>query len=111
MTPLMIHDETADGAVLNQVCLWLEHDSITVEELLRLRIEQEAKDFHGESTEGVKEALFYQQRAGAHIALGAFREHGFILFIDNRQVDSLEEQIKVSANTSVRFVQCLEKNS
>ncbi|MCB0569882.1 MAG: hypothetical protein KDC66_08980 [Phaeodactylibacter sp.] len=107
MTPLIIHDETADGTVLNQVYLLLEHHSITVEELLRMRIAQEAKDFDAAN---LKEALLQRQKAGAHIALRAFREHGFTIYIDNRRVERLEEEVEISANTQVRFVQCAEKH-
>ncbi len=102
MTPLMIHDETASGTLLNQVCLLLEEPSITVQELLRRRIEQEVESFDGNAGEGV----FHLQPAGSHAALRPFRDHGFVIFINNRRVDDLSQEVEVSPNTSVRFVRC-----
>ncbi|MCO6476351.1 MAG: hypothetical protein J5I94_07010 [Phaeodactylibacter sp.] len=102
MTPLMIHDETESGTLLNQVCLLLEESSITVEELLRRRIEQEVESFGGNAGEGV----FQLQPAGSHAALRPFRERGFVIFVNNRRVDDLGQEIEVSPNTSVRFVRC-----
>ena len=102
MTPLMIHDETASGTLLNQVCLLLESRYITVEELLRRRIEQEVESFSSDTGEGV----FQLQPAGSHAALRSFRERGFVIFVNNRRVDDLAQEVEVSPNTSVRFVQC-----
>ena len=102
----MIHDETASGTLLNQVCLLLEGPSITVEELLRKRIKEEVESYSREYPERDGGGVFQLQAAGSHIALRSFRDRGFVIYINNRRVDDLKQEVEVSPNTSVRFVEC-----
>lgn len=105
MTPLMIRDETASGTLLNEVCLFLKGPTITVEELLRRRIKQEVESFGAGQGKSTGDGVFQLQPAGAHVALQSFRDRGFVIFVNNRRVDDLSQEVEVSPNTSVRFVQ------
>ncbi|MDV3352435.1 hypothetical protein QGP82_27410 [Leptothoe sp. LEGE 181152] len=119
---LLVRDETTLGQSSHSLMLTFSTERITVQELIRSRIYQEVKDynvklsdhFHGlvKPTEAEQTLNGYKLRLPRKIdwekqyeqAIEAFLGNGFIVLVDDQQVDSLEEQIEIRSNTSVSFL-------
>ena len=101
---ILINDETPCGKILNQVMLTLEKDCITLNELLKERIEQEINDSNANKHTKAK-AIFHKQTESAYIALHAFRENGFFVLINNQAVRDLNQLIPIRNDLRVRFIQ------
>lgn len=100
---ILISDETQSGTVLNQVLLTIEEDSLTLGELIKKRIKEEVAPI----AEKMKRSPIFQKQAKrkeAHMALHAFRENGFFILINNRQVQDLDQQIPLNNALTVRFI-------
>ena len=101
---ILINDETHCGKILNQVMLTLEGDCITLGELLKKRIEQEVDDANAKKTPKEK-AIFKKQATTAHIALYPFRENGFFVLINNKQIKDLDHPIPLNNGLRIRFIE------
>ena len=124
-TTLKIRDETTlslgsdeeSGFTLNVLTA-----RITVRELIRARVANEVRDynlsqpeyFHGlvQPTDAESTLNGFKMRKQRKIdpekqfelAIKAFYTNGFILLVDDRQVDDLEEEIEVRPDTTVTFL-------
>jgi hypothetical protein len=124
-TTLKIRDETTlslgsdeeSGFTLNVLTA-----RITVRELIRARVANEVRDynlsqpeyFHGlvQPTDAESSLNGFKMRKQRKIdpekqfelAIKAFYTNGFILLVDDRQVDDLEEEIEVRPDTTVTFL-------
>lgn len=119
---LIIHDETALGKVLNTYQFNLPKEVLTVADLIRLRVEHEVADYNRrlpdvfnclvQPTDTERVLNGYQFRTKRSIdpekqvytALDAFQKNGFFILIDNRQAETLEEEIIFTNTTIVSFV-------
>lgn len=82
---ITINDQTAGGRTVNQVMLILEKDIITIRQLIKMRKKEEEQD--------------------EQISFRAFRDSGFYITINNKQVRNLDQKIKVRNNMKVNFVE------
>lgn len=119
---LTIYDETALGKVLNRLLLEVQQEAITIANLIRLRVTQEVNDYNHRATEhfnGLVQPTNTEQTLNGYelrqrrkldadkqvaTALQAFEQNGFFILVDNRQVETLDEEILLTETTSVSFI-------
>lgn len=119
---LTMHDETATGIRLHQITVEFPCDQVTVRELIRGRVYEEVADFNRRKPEYFQglvqptdaEVVLngYRLRKARALdwhkqfdeAVDAFKRNGFLLLVDNRQPEDLEERVTITSNTKVSFV-------
>lgn len=121
---LQIRDETTSGERTNERKLDLLTERITVRELIRSRVYQEVKDCNVKARQGkvfrvlvrptdAEETLNgYRMRKPRELdwqkqfdaALEAFERNGFLILVDNHQVERLDEEIQINPTTQVTFL-------
>jgi hypothetical protein len=122
MATVTIRDETTAGREVDRWVLPELPDSITARELVRLRVRDEVARFNaapGDVFRGLvqptdAEAILngYRLRERrrldwerqADLACAAFERNGFVLFVGERQVESLEDLIDLTSDPEVSFV-------
>jgi hypothetical protein len=121
-TTLTVRDETTSGGTLHEFALELLTERITVRELIRSRVYQEVQDFnrrqpavyHGlvQPTDAEVALNGYRLRKARLIdwktqydkAVAAFETNGFLVLVDDKQAESLEDEIVVRPDTVVSFL-------
>ncbi|MBN2296308.1 MAG: hypothetical protein JXM70_28010 [Pirellulales bacterium] len=124
---LTIRDETASGQVYHEMPLQFPSERVTVRELIRERVYQEVQDFNRKRDEKVfrglvqptdAECVLNGKRTEYHLkkhreidwkqqfenALDAFRRNGFLVLVDDKQAESLDQEFVVGHDTDVSFV-------
>ena len=119
---LTVYDETAFGEKSNGRLLDFLTERITVQELIRERVYQEVREYNAATPEYFRglvqpsdaEAVLngYRIRQRRKLdweaqyarALEAFRRNGFFILVDDRQVESLEDEITLRPETQVSFI-------
>jgi hypothetical protein len=119
---LLIRDETTAGDLWPAWSLELLTERITVRELIRSRVYQEVQDFNLKRPQPVRglvqptdaEATLngYQLRTPRLIdwksqfekAITAFNRLQILVLVNDRQVESLDEEIEVKPGTTVTFL-------
>jgi hypothetical protein len=109
-TALAIHDETTSGERRHSLTLHLPEPTITARELIRARVFEEVRAFN-ESLPGSFQGLVQpkeQRRLDwneqARVAVEAFERNGFLLLVNDRQIETLEEEIRIRPDTAVTFL-------
>jgi len=124
-TTLKIRDETTFGLGGDgdrDFTLDVMSGRITVRELIRARVASEVRDynlnqpeyFRGfvQPTDAERSLNGFRMRKGRRIdadkqfelAIKAFYTNGFIVLVNDRQVDELEEEIEIRPDTTVTFL-------
>ena len=121
-TLLTLRDETTAGNYREAVTLSLPEPTITARELIRARVFEEVKlynqkladRFEGlvqpEGSERERDGFRLHQPSKldwheqSRAALEAFERNGFLLLVDDRQIETLEEEIRVRSDTRVTFL-------
>lgn len=122
MATLVVHDETATGRPVRQISLPDLPATITVRELVRLRVREEVAR-HNALPQAVFAGLVRPLEAEvvangyrlksprrldwekqADIAVDAFERNGFFILVGDRQVEDLDETIDLAADPHVAFV-------
>lgn len=122
MPSLTIRDETLRGEVRNEFDIEVAFGSLTVRELIRRRVEEEVRHFNLKNAEvfrglvqpeeaevvlngyRVKEGRRVDAEAQVRRALTAFESNGFFLLVDDRQVESLDDEIAIGMATKITFL-------
>jgi hypothetical protein len=122
MPTITIRDETLTGQPIAEYPLELLTERITVRELIRSRVYQEVQDYNRRQPEtfrGLVQPTDAEQtlngfRVRDHRqidwkqqferACDAFERNGFFVLVDDRQPDSLDEELTVGPETRVSFV-------
>jgi hypothetical protein len=125
---LTVHDETASGQIVHELPLEFPSERITVRELIRERVYQEVQDFNRRQDERVFRGLVqptdaervlngnraeYRMKKHRPIewkaqfakAVDAFTKNGFLVLVDNKQAESLDQEFIIGHGTQVSFVQ------
>jgi hypothetical protein len=115
-------DETPTGRTTGELTLEFLTERITVRELIRSRVYQEVRDYNAalsgtfrglvQPSEAERTLNGYRLRPGRHIdwerqfalAVKAFQGNGVIVLVDDRQVDELDTEIELRADTRVAFL-------
>ena len=120
---LTIRDEEMTGKTVNELSLEFLTERITVRELIRSRVYQEVQDhnvaagqreFRGlvRPTEveqvlnktGEKKPRTIDWRKQCEKAIEAFEKKQILILVNDRQVESLDEEIELRPDTSVSFL-------
>lgn len=120
---LTVRDESTSGQNIGQTVLEFLTERITVRELIRSRVYQEVQDHNRKShqhvfqglvqpTDTEKELNGYRLRTPREIdwkqqlevALRAFERNGFLILVNDRQAESLDEEILIAPDTQVSFL-------
>jgi len=124
---LTVRDETSSGDVYHERPLEFPTERITVRELIRERVYQEVQDFNHRRDEQVFRGLVQptdaervlngkptEYRLKAHRAidwksqfekaLEAFERNGYFILIDDKQAESLDQELVIGRGTLVSFV-------
>jgi hypothetical protein len=116
-----ILDETTTGERRSAGALQCDTPTLTLREIIRLRVQQEVTRFNAAEHEvfqgliqpdgterilnGVRETpsvLDWQKQYAK--AIQAFQGNGFLLFVDDRQATDLDEDIHLTAQTRITFL-------
>ena len=124
-TTLIVRDETTGGKTTNELSLEFLTERVTVHELIRSRVYQEVQDFNRErrgtfrglvQPTGAEQVLngfrFNKPRqidwkAQFDQAIEAFESGRILIIVDDKQADSLDEEIELRANTDVAFLRLM----
>ena len=124
LTKLLIRDETTAslGKAEHTFTVHVSGESISVRELIRQRVFQEVEEYNnrkpavfrllvqpGDTERTLNGFKFDKPRqiipeAQFKKAVEAFEGNGFIVLVDDRQVDQLETEIPLHPETSVTFL-------
>src|SRR5512143_2741834 len=122
MTTLVIRDELSNGQVVNELSLDFLEERISVRELIRSRVYEEVRLFNfskpgyfkglvqPSDAEAVlngyklreKRAIDWQKQY--ETALDAFGRNGFLILVDDRQVEDLDQVVELKQGTQVSFL-------
>jgi hypothetical protein len=120
---ITLRDETASGTLLRERTLDFLTDDITVRELITRRVQEEVRDFNRRIGDDVFVGLVQPTGAEAELngyhlrkrrelsweqqrdaAIAGFEANGFFVLVGDRQVESLDERIRVGVGTEVSFI-------
>ena len=122
MPLLTILDETASGSILHRLELEISQEMLTVRELIAHRVhdevaaynERQGGVFQGlvQPTESEKVLNGYRLRPQKLIdaeqqvyrALEAFQQNGFFVLVNDRQVESLDEEVWLGSGATASFL-------
>jgi hypothetical protein len=128
LTSLKISDTTIAGIGKqpeNTFTVHVSGETISVRELIRLRIFQEVEDFNkrqpavfnllvqpGETERTLNGYKFHKPhpinpQAQFEKAIQAFDSNGFIVLVNDKQVDTLEDEIALHPETSITFLKLI----
>jgi hypothetical protein len=121
-TAVTIRDETSLGETTNELTLEFLDERVTVRELIRSRVYQEVTEFNARQAGLFKglvqprdaertlggfrlkkpRRLDWQEQYGK--ALEAFDRNGFLILLDDRQLDDLDEVVELRHDATVSFL-------
>jgi hypothetical protein len=127
LTELLIRDETTAslGKMEHTFTVHVSGEKISIRELIRLRVYQEVEEFNNRQptvfrmlvqpndTERTLNGFkFHKPRLVDPLtqyqkALEAFVGNGFIVLVDDRQVENLDDEIALHPETSVTFLKLI----
>lgn len=119
---ITIKDETSAGKILNEISILLKTSTVTVKEIIEARVIHEVNVYnnklpeyfkglvqptHAEKTLNgfrMRERKKVDVEKQIYIALDAFQKNGYFVLVDDKQVDSLDQEVIIKSNTVVSFV-------
>jgi hypothetical protein len=119
---LTVRDETTAGQTLYEFALEVLTERLTVRELIRSRVYQEVQDYNLRQPErfrGLVQPTDAEQTLNGFklkkprqidwkrqydLAVEAFEVNRFLILVDDRQAESLDEEIVVGPETRVSFL-------
>ena len=119
---LTIQDESATGETLHQLVLTVPREQISVRELICERVSHEVEEYNRQKPDTfrglvqpsdsertlngyrLKQPRAIDAAAQLAKALDAFRGNQIIMIVDDRQVESLDEEITIRSSTRVSFL-------
>ncbi|MCP2342468.1 hypothetical protein [Actinomadura rupiterrae] len=125
MTAVTFRDESAGGASLAEFQVTGLPASMTVRELIRLRVREEVARHNARPTNRfnglvrpddaeielngyrLREPRVLDWERQADIAEESFRRNGFFMLAGDRQIDDLDESVDLTANPDLVFIKLL----
>ena len=119
---LIIHDESATGETLLELTLIVSVERITIRDLIRQRVCHEVEEYNRrkpdtfrglvQPTDSERTLNGYRLKQPRDIdadtqlakAIDAFAGNQIIMLVDDRQVESLDEEIVIGPQTRVSFL-------
>ena len=123
MQQIIIRDESMAGKLLHELTIQVESETLRVEDLIRARVNAEVTNYNQKQPDyfnglvqpqeaervlngyKMKKKRMIDAEKQCYIALNAFQKNGFFVLVDDYQVADLQEEILVSKETKVSFVQ------
>jgi len=117
-----VRDETTAGDTTNELFLRLESERLSVRDLIRARVYQEVREYNADArglfrglvqpTDAERERGGYRLKRHKQIewerqseeACQAFERGNVLLLVDDRQVESLDEEVVLRPSSSVVFL-------
>jgi hypothetical protein len=121
-TAVTIRDETTQGQTTNELTLEFLDERVTVRELIRGRVYQEVTEYNARQAglfKGLVQPKDAERTAGGfrlktqrrlnweeqyRKAIEAFGRNGFLILLDDRQLDDLDEVIELRHDATVSFL-------
>ena len=119
---IIVKDETIGGEIKNAFTMETEAKTATVKELIKLRIYEEVNK-HNQTTPEFFNSLIQPTQAEMtlngykmkknqkidpekqyYLALDAFIKNGYFLIINDKQVESLEQEIVIENDLELQFI-------
>ena len=122
MTQLKVCDETTVGEKIGEFVMDLLTERISVRELIRSRVYQEVQDYNLKAPEyfrglvqpadaektlngiKIKKGRQLDWRKQFEVALEAFEANRILILVNERQAESLDEEIVIEPETRVSFL-------
>lgn len=119
---VLIKDETFTGDIINQIEIALDREMVTVADIIEARVTAEVEAYNNKAndyftgliqpTEAEKTLNGYKMKnkrkidaeKQVYVALDAFQNNGYFVLIDNKQAESLEQEVLISKDINVSFV-------
>ena len=119
---ILIKDEQLNGTVTNQFEIEVKNQKISAKELIEKRVIHEVAVYNNKQPEyyrglieptdaettlngfKLKRKQLIDPEKQVYIALHAFQKNGFFILVDNNQIESLDQEITLHANSSVSFL-------
>ena len=119
---ITITDEKLNGSVTQQFEIEIESETISAKELIEKRVQSEVTDYNNklpeyfngliEPGEAEKTLNGYKMKARQKIdaekqifiALAAFQKNVFFILVDDKQIEELNQKIKLQQNSKISFV-------
>jgi hypothetical protein len=121
-TTVKVRDESTAGGSLHEFALEILTERISVRELIRSRVYQEVQDYNQKQPEifrglvqptdaevtqngfKLKKRRSIDWKKQFDKAIEAFESNRILILVDNKQVDSLDQEIEVKPGTEVSFL-------
>lgn len=119
---LIITDETFTGQAVAEVSISLDSAEVSVGHIIACRVRTEVLKYNNKKpayfnglvqpSEAEQALNGYKLKRGRQIdaekqvkiALKAFEENGFFMFVDGQQAESLEQKLNITSITQVSFI-------
>ena len=120
---LIFRDESLAGTSVHEFKVSVDEQSLAVKDIITARVTAEVTDYNRRlpsvfrglvrpsEAEEVLDGYRLRQKdrpidaeQQTYVALDAFRKRAFILLVDDRQADNLEEIVLLQSDTSISFV-------
>lgn len=117
-----ILDQTGGGKITNEISVTFSRERLTVKDIIEARVNKEVELYNrklpdyfsgliqpssAESTLNgyrMKDRKKIDAEKQIYVALDAFLKNGFFMLVDDKQVESLDQEVLVSSNTTISFV-------
>jgi hypothetical protein len=121
-TLVTIKDETSGGNVLSEIQIPVKGKLVTVKDIIEARVEFEVKKYNEklpeyflglvQPSQAEKTLNGYRMRERKkvdvekqiYIALDAYQKNGYFVLVDDKQADSLDQEVNIKPKTVVSFV-------
>lgn len=123
MALLTIQDETVAGGILNRLELEIAQEMLTVRDVIAQRVQQEVAAYNSRQQEifqGLVQPLESEQvlngfrllrtarpidtETQLYKALEGFLQNSYFVLVNDRQVDSLEEEVWLGSGATASFI-------
>lgn len=119
---IAIKDETFAGDLLNEIELEFASELVTVKDIIEARVLEEVRRYNDKRPEffnglvepndaertlngfKLKNKRAVDGEKQVYIALDAFKRNAFFMLVDDRQAETLEEEVRLSKITRISFV-------
>ncbi len=123
---ITVVDEILPGKAFSQFPLTLSSNRMTVREIIASRVTQEVENYNKTQTGTfvglvqpsesermlngfhVKPRKLIDHEAQVQVALAAFEKNGYLVLINDRQAESLDDDVLVNQNTKITFVKLVQ---
>ena len=117
---LSIRDESGTGSVYHELKLSFDKVSVSVRDIIEQRVQHEVELYNAKARQyvhalvtpteieerlnGKKPRKPVDLEKQIHIAFDAFDTNGFFILVDDMQVESLDDMVTISPETTVSFI-------